>query len=252
MKEKPILFNTDMVQAILSGRKTQTRRVLDCTHPVVTGFEPNGSHGYWKGTAKSEAVIQQYISTFPFTIKCPFGVVGERLWVRETFTQGYEATLLKDEGDDMDAVSIIYKADGKELYRECPKEVAENWGDWSCDGEGDPVFKPSIHMPRWASRLLLEITAIRVERLNDISEQDAQTEGVEAVSVPDNVPVEGGYTKADRAMWKGYQKNERAYRDTAKDSFLSLWQSVYGAKSWSANPWVWVVEFKVIEPTDKA
>lgn len=238
--ERPILFNAEMVQAILSGRKTQTRRIIK--DKTLKGFEIGEQLGECFSINEPRSKSCSYIKSF-----CPFGKIGDHLWIRETFIQGYDMTLLVDEGDDVNAVSIIYKADGKELYRECTKEIAENWGEWSCDGDGDPVFKPSIHMPRWASRILLEITNIQVERLNDISEADAIAEGVEPVSVPDYVPVDGGYTKANRAMWKGYQKNERAYRDTAKDSFMSLWQSVYGADSWVANPWVWVVEFKVIE-----
>ena len=209
MKEHPILFNTEMVKAILEGRKTQTRRILNCDHPVVTGFVPNGIHGYWKGTAKSDAVIQQYISTFPFTIKCPFGIVGDRLWVRETFR--------------------LYDAD------ECPD------ADFpcGCPRHGTPLFKashdcgdgekwtPSIHMPRSASRILLEITNIRVERLNDISAADAKAEGFD-------------YSTHPSAIKMGYAIG-------AKTNFRFAWEQIYGQNAWNKNPWVWGVEFRVIE-----
>lgn len=214
MKEKPILFNTEMVKAILEGRKTQTRRVIN---PQPEFKEGTGFH--WKGRMHGiGADYQETVRNFT-KWNCPLGRVGDYLWVRETFTQGYDMTLLKDEGDDIDAVSIIYKADGAELYRECPKSVAENWGDWSCDGEGDPVFKPSIHMPRWASRINLLIKKIRVERLNDISEQDCLKEGIGS-------PIT---------------------RDCKKPKFLSLWSQIYGEESLNANPWVWVVEFELVK-----
>ncbi|MEB3753812.1 hypothetical protein [Acinetobacter sp. MD2(2019)] len=209
MKERPILFNTAMVQAILEGRKTQTRRILQCDHPVVTGFIPNGEHGYWKGTAKSDAVIQQYITTFPFTIKCPFGIVGDRLWVRETFR--------------------LYDSD------ECPH------ADFpcGCPRNGTPLFKashdcgdgekwtPSIHMPRSASRILLEITKIRVERLNDISSEDAKAEGFD-------------YSSHQSAIEMGYAIG-------ARTNFRHEWEEIYGQNAWNKNPWVWVIEFQVIE-----
>jgi len=212
MKEKPILFNTAMVQAILSGQKTQTRRVLDCTHPVVTGFEPNGSHGYWKGTAKSEAVIQQYISTFPLTIKCPFGMVGERLWVREAWSTHAE----------FDGIAA----------RNLTTRSVHYWADGPCR---TGKKRPSTHMPRWASRLLLEITAVRVERLNDISKADATKEGGPK-----------GHPSIDKVSLG------LGFKDWPRSWFAQTWDWVNKIHTWAANPWVWVIEFKVIEPTDKA
>ncbi|WP_151825593.1 hypothetical protein [Acinetobacter ursingii] len=209
MKERPILFNTEMVKSILEGRKTQTRRILNCDHPVVTGFVPNGIYGYWKGTAKSDAVIQQYISTFPFTIKCPFGLVGDRLWVRETFR--------------------LFDSD------ECPHADfpcgCPSWGtplyraSHDCfDGE---KWTPSIHMPRSASRILLEITNLRIERLNDISSDDAKAEGFDYSTHPSSI--------------------EMGYAIGAKTNFRFTWEQIYGQNAWNKNPWVWVVEFRLIE-----
>lgn len=213
MKELPILFSTEMVQAILAGRKTQTRRVLKCDHPVVTGFVPNGEHGYWKGTAKNEAVIQQYISTFPLTIKCPFGIVGDRLWVRETWSthecfNGISPT-------ELTTRSIHY------------------WADGDCK---TGKKRSSIHMPKWASRILLEITNIQVERLNNISEADAMAEGIR-MRITAVEPYE--------SFFNAPNSPNRYY--SAKQAFGELWQSINGADSWAANPWVWVIEFRVIQ-----
>lgn len=214
MKEHPILFNTEMVKAILEGRKTQTRRIVK---PQPEGATLK-SHldGKWL-TKKFNGLVLPQIEDLP--MHNPFGQVGDRLWVRETFTQGYGMTLLESEGDDKNAVSIIYKADGKEIYKDCSEEVAENWGNWENDSD-DAVWKPSIHMPRWASRILLEITNIRVERLQDISEDDAIAEGMIA---------DDDYC--------------------AEEYFSKLWNEINGwdEKGWNANPWVWVIEFKVIQ-----
>lgn len=206
-KERPILFNADMVRAILKGHKTQTRRILNIDHPVVTGFVPNGHHGYWMGTAKSEEVIQQYISTFPLTVKCPYGLVGDRLWVRETFAVY---------GDE-EMHTIHYRADR-------PEHVGRK-------GMG---YKPSIHMPRWACRLLLEITDIRVERLNAISKEDAAKEGFQ------QLPATGRYVLNQGDQYFGGASSNPC------ELFKFLWEGVYGENAWKQNPWVWVVEFKII------
>lgn len=158
--------------------------------------------------------------------KFPYGKVGDRLWVRETWIQGYDDPLIESEGDDENAVSIIYKADGKEEYRSCSAETAENWGDFSADSEM-VGFKSPIHMPRWASRLLLEITDIKVERLQDISCEDAVKEGFS--------------DKKPSGMQPAMMPNPKA-------DFRNYWDSLNTKKGypWSSNPWVWVVEFKVV------
>lgn len=138
---------------------------------------------------------------------CPYGKPGDHLWVRETcFING------PDKGAE-----VIYKAD-----------PLPNW-----EGEeADIRWRPSIHMPRWASRIQLEITSVRVERLQVISEGQAVAEGVE--------PMRGGY-------WRHYQPGWTQHQLSARGSFVTLWQSINGPESWQANPWVWVVEFKVIK-----
>ena len=188
MKEAPILFDGEMVRAILDGRKTQTRRPVhkDIASAIV---------------GAGENVLY----------RCPLGQAGDRLWVRETFVQGFEADECGDisscdENGNAKPIQTWYRADGH-----------INWED---DGElCNTPWKPSIHMPRSASRITLEITDVRIERLQSISEADAKAEGIE--------PAE-----CCLAHYHGFSK---------------LWQNVYGSESWEANPWVWVIEFRRVE-----
>ncbi|KKO55869.1 hypothetical protein LG59_5093 [Serratia ureilytica] len=231
MKERPVIFNSEMVRAILNGRKTQTRRVIknqrmgDCwsVKPAEVPLYERHSHDWWLPTGTKP------YSALPV---CPFGQVGDQLWVRETFMDltgtGIEATTGKFEG-------FAYRADTSagSYGDEVRKEYGLNW-------------TPSLHMPRKACRILLEITAVRVERLNDISEEDAKAEGVRAIENNfGNGPAYCDYLLPnldDAAEW--YNR--------ASDSFRSLWKSIYGAENWSANPWVWVIEFKRAEAQEKA
>lgn len=194
MKERPIIFSSKMVKAIREGRKTQTRRPLS--------KQPHGL-GSW--------VKQLSIWLFPhiaphIKIKCPFGQVGDRLWVRETWIAG--VSLRDDKTVECAAVPDIKC---NKLVMKKGYEDTENWARlWK--------VKPSIHMPRWASRITLEITDIRVERLQEISEIDIKEEGVD-------VRCDKSYTL-----------------------FPDLWDSIYSKKyPWSSNPWVWVVEFKKLQ-----
>lgn len=196
MKERPIIFNTEMVKVILDGRKTQTRRIIK-PQPTLS----NTSGFNWKGAAYGLGFNDKETNrNFANTNACQLGKVGDRLWVRETFAQGLctESTL-------------AYKATHK------PEDLEEGWFE-------QIKWTPSIHMPRWASRINLEITNVRVERLKDISEEDALAEGM------DN----GTSYAAMAAGW--YEKPQRA--------FQRLWTQIYGEESWSGNPWVWVIEFK--------
>lgn len=178
MKERPILFSAPMVRAILAGEKTQTRRMLK-RQPLFSST-PEGISGCNKYRTHS--------------FKCPYGIEGDRLWVRENiaFGKGYDGQRPVDIPTGQSFVKAFYMADG-------PKP------EWA--GQ----IRPSIHMPRAWSRILLEITGVRVERLHDISDDDAKAEG-----------VLGFHT----------------YKD--------LWSNINGQESWDANPWVWVVEFKKI------
>ena len=207
MNEKPILFNADMVKAILDGRKTQTRRMVkNCI-----------------GDGSRENPLRMDL------MKCPFGKVGDQLYVRETHAI-YQTInhVCRQSGASFSEVSdgcVGYKADGHESINDFKEHVRLMSGS---DFEGIEVKKdqwlPSIHMPRWASRIQLEITDVRVERLNDITEDDARAEGFK-----DYLRVE---------------TPEIYYQATAKQLFLSLWEKIY--KNRDQNPWVWVVEFKVL------
>ncbi|MCD7096899.1 hypothetical protein [Stenotrophomonas sp. MMGLT7] len=204
MRERPILFKGPMVRAILEGRKTQTRRAVHPRHlrqinPGVSGCRP-----HW-------------------TNPMPFGHPGDRLWVRETHA------IFPTHGQ--------HRADG------------ERWGPWgglptavSPDGRQIAYFRegfdrcdpgswhPSIHMPRWACRLVLEITDVRVERLQEISDADALAEGIQELN--------GRYTYNGGLQCR-----------TAVGSFCALWESTGG--DWEANPWVWVIGFKRVEGIDQ-
>lgn len=209
---KPILFSTEMVQAILEGRKTQTRRIIKPqTDENGVGFMKNPPLD-WESTYKEtwcpwkwDTVEGERVSKF-----CPYGDIGDILWVRETWQK-----IITPFGKD----AFVYKADD-DFY----KDTIEDWPGWS----------PSIFMPKEACRLFLKITSIRVERLQGISEQDAIAEGVRKYE-----------NRIIQTKYKDYV-NARP-TSSAVESFETLWQSVYGRESWDANPWVWVIEFERIE-----
>lgn len=232
MKERPILFSGPMVRALLDGRKTQTRRVVklpakgEYVRPDMGGWDAStiGGKGCYDkhGNAFAErpCVWNQTTGT---TITPPYDP-GDRLWVRETWTPGYYHDA---EHEDGPKVSVIYDADKDERTCIAPSiELAQKWERaYSEDGDTPPPKRPSIHMPRWASRILLEITDVRVERLQDITGNDVEAEGVE---FPDGISVERVLER-----W---------------EPFRGLWNSINGPGSWDANPWVWVIEFKRVQP----
>lgn len=216
-KERPILFRGEMVRALLDGRKTQTRRVVKpqptcerlrwgCVGGQGFGFISNTDAGP-DGDSK--------------VFKCPYGQVGDQLWVREAFvleetnqlSPGCIFRLLDEPGEFGDYLVPHYRA----TEPDCG--LADPDGD---DGES-MKWKPSIHMPRWASRLSLEITDVRVERLQEISESDAKAEGVDITGIGHSPPQ---------------RKHQRAY--------AILWNKINGPGSWEANPWVWALTFKRI------
>lgn len=195
MKERPIIFSGPMVKAILDGKKTMTRRVVNpqppewCIEFGYTCFTPKGKIS-GRGIYQDEGPAEKFF-------KCPYGVPGDRLWVRETFQcRGDNPQITPDD--------YIYRADGEKLPHE--------WMRWY----------PSIHMPHWASRILLEIKAVRVERLQDITPHDAHCEGWPGMEVCGLYPQ----------TW-----------------FEHLWRSINGKKhTWADNPWVWVIEFERVKP----
>lgn len=229
MNAKPILFSAPMVRALLSGAKTQTRRML---RPQPEPHEWQGMRGYsleWRNPHDFMWLlvrrIPQKLAPIVRRFRCPYGAPGDLLWVRETFSgphcmEASEGCAAAPPSKWGRSSRIWYWADGN------PQD-----GDWTRP-------RPSIHMPRWASRLTLRITDVRVQRLQDISEKDAIAEGVEGAFVED-----GRY-------WRNYGLSDEEAAcspmlNFPAESFRTLWESINGAGSWDANPWVWALTFDV-------
>jgi hypothetical protein len=215
VKEHPILFSGPMVRALLDSSKTQTRRIVKSQPPadvspiLVSRYHPTVIDR--RGDEQpGEEIFGAHSDDGEWGCKCPFGQPGDRLWVRETF-------LYVGPGSGSDLPSYREERANPENHM-----AANCWFRASRPDE-TLVWTPSIHMPRWASRITLEITGVRVERLQDISEADAEAEGVDFLRrVPD----------ADETL-------------SARDLFWCLWDSLAApASDWAANPWVWVVDFK--------
>ncbi|WP_029589762.1 hypothetical protein [Franconibacter helveticus] len=236
MKERGIIFNGEMVRAILDGRKTMTRRIIDWRRTRATDIAERDDGSKWPWSEDCE-------NGGDYWHGCPFGAVGDRLWVRETW--GVVSHELDEDGriqpwtPDRPATAIHEMPFGNGYYSGHAIYSADGgftWGDDDGYEDGRSCWKPSIHMPRAASRITLEITGVRVERLQDISEEDAVAEGIDMEELAD---AQDCYDCIADHNFTG--------RPTAAGHFSYLWQSIYGAESWQANPWVWVVEFRVIE-----
>lgn len=218
MRERPILFSGPMVRALLAGTKTQTRRIAK---PVK---HPDLGNLYDAGALVLEREPQHVIER-----ACPYGKPFDRLWVRETFVQGFPYDAQQDR-------HLQYDEEGNELpmktwYR--ATDPAIGWAD--DDGwQTNVPWRPSIHMPRTACRLVLQITDVRIQRLQTISEADAKAEGC-------------------APAWLDANDNETVHAlvaPTYRQGFARLWRDINGAESWQANPWVWVVEFRVLAHPD--
>ena len=236
MKERGMIFNGEMVRAILDGRKTQTRRIMapQPANDIERCIFPNPEVIGWKSSRRHK----HGSTTAHF---CHYGKPGDRIWVRETW--GVVSHSFSDDGlmidwvPDRPATAIHEMPFGNGYYSGYAIYAADGdftWGDDDGYEDGRSCWKPSIHMPRAASRILLEITDVRVERLNAISEEDATAEGVPpAGSLLPDYPGTFLTPKGDFA--------------TAKVAFQRLWESIYGEESWKANGWVWVISFKRVE-----
>lgn len=204
MKERPILFSGEMVRAILEGRKTQTRRILQVQPPsdeyqITTLADSTARENRKYIGAHHWAIVKdlKIVADHGKYFRCPYGIVGDRLWVREAISKPFP----------LDVKSQNFTG----FYRATEPERKVQW-------------TPSIHMPRWASRITLEVTGVRVERLQDIKFHDMEAEGVLPLRIC------GG--------------EQSVLQD---EYFRPLWDSINGKRaSWESNPWVWVVEFKKI------
>ena len=220
-RERPILFQGAMVRAILAGQKTQTRRIVKL--PPLQPWQLN-SKG-WRFIECDHSIEDWNNFTAGFgdgistiiDVKCPygkpaharFGLPADRLWVKETWGLTVEDT-------------VCYRADE-------PFSIVTRW-------------RPSIFMARWASRITLEITAVRVERLQDISEADARAEGVCELSLQQGEPG---------AWWTADPQNPDIAGRTAVCAYRKLWEKIHGPGSWDVNPYVWVVELRQVTPSNQ-
>ncbi|MBJ2270707.1 hypothetical protein JFT60_25345 [Pseudomonas sp. MF6772] len=214
IKERPILFSAPMVRAILEGRKTVTRRAtkvqphIDASGNFCVGSSNYGQDGYGK------PVTKHFVNGC-----CPYGKPGDRLWVRETFIDLRGTGVERRPDPDGPLQRYAYAADCRPGSHS--DEARKDFG---------LKYKPSIHMPRAACRILLEITGVRVERLQDITYEQAAAEGVH---------------RGPLREWCASDEGGACHKYPVP-AFRDLWQSVGG--NWDASPWVWVVEFKRVTP----
>lgn len=246
MKELPILFSADMVKALLAERKTMTRRTvkkMELTKHLDCVIAQANSSDF-------EELLERTITESDSPFQSPYGKPGDILYVRENWRP-------RDYVADGPELLIEYKADGKDLYfypedelaekieasmiAECQKKGLniENYGRFVY--KNFPIsWRPSIHLPKELSRIWLQIGEIRVQRLNDITEDDAIDEGIGRIFMPDE-PV----------YYQHYGAGNIEGTTDPIESYQSLWNSINGSNSWDANPWVWVVKYKMLSTTGR-
>lgn len=239
MTDRPILFSAPMVRALLDGRKTQTRRVLTRNNATVLGHSWRGKSCPWEGLRFDEAIARSkspMTGTHDTHLAVPFchpadeptpsedcGIyavrplveTGDRLWVRENWYAAHSADGVKPR--DMDST-----------WKVCPA-VDWNYADWGIKGR----LRPGIHMPRWASRLTLTVTDVRVQRLQNIDEIDAMAEGI----------IRSAPTEEDEAEFMAIEGGD--IYSSAVDAYQALWNRINVADTWAANPWIVAVTFTV-------
>ncbi len=232
MKERPIIFSGEMVRAILEGRKTQTRRVVKHRYGIEflggRGDENDPScWGYWFDGPRQNGYmvlargLNERHNHGLISLPCPYGQPGDRLYVKET--HAFNAPI------DVSPTGVVYRAD-----------EARIWSAWK-----PKRWRPSIHMPRWASRITLEVVSVRVERLQDISEEDARAEG----------GGNGCYSTTFEPCTPG-ERCRKCGRPSSNvgpsahtEAFARLWDRINAKRApWASNPWVWAVEFKAVQP----
>ena len=234
MTEHPILFSAPMVRAILAGTKTQTRRVVKPqpaadTYTVSTYHHPDPRPHFWAWT--NSPTRPECANLSDWCRPCPYGQPDDRLWVRETFMD-LRGTGVEHRPDPRGPLQrYAYQADTPpgSFGDEARKEYGLKW-------------KPCIHMPRLASRITLEITGVRVERLQAISEADAQAEGIFFT----DYGIGRWQQQNPGWMWDKTTSHSQCLISPVH-AFGNLWNHVNGDDAWAANPWVWVVEFRRIQ-----
>ncbi len=226
-KERPILYSGPMIRALLAGTKTQTRRMIkpQPCNPETFGISPVWGSGVRRGEDRFSihAAFNVDGKRVDRWLPCRYGKPGDRLWVRETCRETFDI-------DDRRVME--YHAGGTRLIVDGP---AIAHGEHRCTSIL-PKWRPSIHMPRWASRITLEITDVRVQRLQEISDQAALAEGV--VKVREACYVVRG-SKSDKAG---------IGHTSPVTAFAMLWDEINGDGAWELNPWVWAVSFKLLSP----
>lgn len=229
MKDHPILFSGAMVRALLDGSKTQTRRVVKMPPSWDCFVCADWGDGWWP--YRSDDGESPNYDNNETPMRCPYGQPGDRLWVRETFldTQGTGVEHRDEQGN-------------RQRFAYAAETAPGSYGDAARKDYG-LKWKPSIHMPRAASRILLEVVSVRAERLRDCSKKDAIAEGIHC--------YEHSWRDAE------YPLDDVAYEPVKGwplryscpvQAYQALWESINGAGSWDSNPWVWVVEFKRVAP----
>lgn len=233
MRERPILFSAPMVRAILAGTKTQTRRVVkplpephdgwDWSWPIARKGVTTGTRVCWRADQGRPGGISAY---------CPYGIPGARLWVRETWAAHWmyddvPPNAARSDREDLRATDNRWFAadrDGAPGSNGCPAEGRR--GRW----------RPSIHMPRWASRITLDVVSVRVERVQEITEADARAEGARRYA--------GEGAVYESLLGPG------TWNESARGWFAELWESINAKRGfgWDVNPWVWRIEFRRVKP----
>lgn len=232
MKERPILFSGPMVRAILEGRKTQTRRIVKPQPPTRYTKLFYDPAWFWSPTTSGTGGEQQDLRLIP---KSPYGVPGDRLWVKETFWMHSDP-----EAFGPDVGNVIDSSGRRRIVGYAASMDADSE---RCANDYGAKKRPSIHMPRWASRITLEVKRVRVERLQDISAENAIDEG--AMTLPNRPTYQAEYRAVREA---GIAKPPLG--DGPLERFARLWDEINGDGAWAANPWVWVVEFKRVDPVE--
>lgn len=231
MTDRPILFSAPMVRALLDGRKTQTRRIVKPRPPAeaasagfVMSCDPT-ANGVWTWLDSPDLMEASVVGE---AFRCPYGLPGDRLWVRESHQRFDKGTC------DQHVWFVAGRNGNAYVARERPEiDQDQPWPLDASGPAGGAVYSvPSIHMPRWASRLTLAITEVRVERLQDIGEADAIAEGLIR-----NLPPLEGWRAMESDSWPIFTNPVRSY--------AGLWNHINGKGAWAANPWVWALTFRV-------